>query len=161
MTKIISLSRLYKLRAASHTHNTVVLATGVFDVLHHEHKKFLQAAKKVGDTLIVGLETDARVSKIKGYSRPINNLNIRLKNIASLNIANYVFSLEDSMETQGNREKFISQLRPHILAVSENTPFIDKKQQLMAKFGGQVKIVLPHNPQISTSKILAGKIKQA
>lgn len=160
MTAIISLSNLYATRHQLPATSTIVLATGVFDVLHSEHKRFLQAAKKAGDILVVGLENDTRVQELKGPNRPLNNLTIRLKNIAKLNIADYAFSLEATMINQQQREEFIKKLHPNILAVSTNTPLLDKKRQLMAVVGGQVQIVLPHNPKISTSQILAGKIKQ-
>lgn|SRR3990167_8536765 len=160
MTKIISLEQLYALRIQHYAQDVVVLATGVFDVLHAEHIKFLTAAKQAGNTLIVGLETDTRVRELKGPHRPINNLTTRLKNIANLNIADYVFSLENTMHTQVAREKFIRILHPNILAVSANTPHLDKKRQLMTLVGGKVQIVHPHNPQVSTSKILAQTKKQ-
>ncbi|KKS79400.1 MAG: Bifunctional protein HldE, partial [Candidatus Beckwithbacteria bacterium GW2011_GWA2_43_10] len=67
-----------------------VLVTGCFDVLHSEHKKFLKAAKKLGGTLLVGLETDARTRQLKGPGRPINSLRLRLKNLQQLGIADQV-----------------------------------------------------------------------
>jgi len=52
---------------------TVVLVTGVFDIFHSEHKVFLQKAKQAGDILLVGIESDVRVTQIKGPGRPINS----------------------------------------------------------------------------------------
>lgn len=155
MTKIISLEQLYALRVKHYAHNTVVLATGVFDILHQEHRNFLTAAKQAGDTLMVGLETDQRINSLKEGNRPINLLAARLENIRVLNLADYVFSLPEDFDRKTSRVNFIKQLHPNILAVSENSPFLEAKRELMSLIGGTVKIVLPHNPHISTTNILA------
>src|SRR3990172_12032671 len=51
----------------------IVLVTGVFDLLHDEHRNFLKVAKKAGDFLIVGLESDTRVRALKGVGRPVHD----------------------------------------------------------------------------------------
>lgn len=155
MTQIITLSQLVAKRYTLDPAKTVVLATGIFDILHSEHRKFLTAAKKAGDILVVGLETDARIRELKGPNRPINPLATRLNNLASLNIADYVFSLPNEFDTRPNRIRFIKKLKPHILAVSENSPYLKNKLQLMSLVGGTVKVVLPYNPHLSTTKILS------
>lgn len=137
--------------------NLLVLATGCFDVLHSEHQKFLKAAKNLGGKLLVGLETDARVRKLKGPGRPVNSLKIRLHNLRRLGIADQVFSLPKKFNHPEDYQKFIQKLRPDILAVSATTPFLWNKRQLMKIYGGKVVVVLPHNPKISTSKMIKSK----
>jgi len=133
---------------------TTVLVTGVFDILHQEHKNFLNQAKKQGDILLVGLESDKRVSQLKGKDRPINNLQIRFKNLAKWGIADYLFPLPKKFNTTKDHQKLLSQLRPNILAVSANTPNLSAKRQLIEKYGGKIKTVLKHNPNISTTKLI-------
>jgi cytidyltransferase-like protein len=135
----------------------LVLATGVFDVLHREHRNFLKAAKRVGDWLTVGLESDKRVKELKGTDRPINDQNTRLKNLRQWQIADDVFILPENFDQSAAREKLISQLRPQILAVSSSTPFLAKKRQVMTKFGGIVKVVYGHKKGVSSTILIKPK----
>ena len=138
----------------------IVLATGCFDVLHQEHKKFLKAAKALDGWFYVGLESDKRVRQLKGQSRPVNSLNQRLTNLRRLKIADHVFGLPENFTTTTARRKLIKQIHPDILAVSSHTPNLPVKRRLMAEVGGRVKIVLKQNPKISTTKIIkTSKIK--
>lgn len=132
----------------------IVLATGCFDVLHQEHKKFLKAAKALGGWLYVGLESDKRVRQLKGQGRPVNSLTKRLTNLRRLKIADHVFGLPENFSTTAARRALIKQIHPDILAVSSHTPNLPIKRRLMAEIGGKVKIVLKQNPKISTTKII-------
>ena len=129
----------------------LILVTGCFDILHPEHKKFLKAAKNLGGRLLVGVETDARIRRLKGLGRPVNSLKDRLKNLRRLGIADQVFALPKKFDRHQDYEKFTQKIHPDILAVSESTPFLVNKRQLMESIGGQVVVVLPHNPHISTT----------
>ena len=131
-----------------------VLATGCFDVLHAEHKKFLLAAKNLGGNLLVGVETDARVRQLKGPDRPVNALAVRLKNLQRLKIADEVFALPNQFNNLNHFTALINRIKPDILAVSSNTPNLPVKRQIMKRFGGRVAVVLPHNPKISTTAML-------
>lgn len=132
----------------------IILVTGVFDILHSEHKKLLSAAKKLGGILLVGLETDARVRQLKGQGRPVNPLNVRLKNLQQLGIADEVFALPKKFNDLNHFSSLINQIKPDILAVSSSTPHLDIKRKIMKRFHGRVVIVLPHNPKLSTTKML-------
>lgn len=131
-----------------------ILVTGCFDVLHSEHKKLLRAAKKLGGQLSVGVETDTRVRQLKGPGRPINSLTVRLANLRRLKIAGQVLALPEKFKDFSG---FIKKLRPDILAVSANTPNLAIKRQMLKKIGGRVMVVLPYNPQISTTKMLKSR----
>jgi len=133
---------------------SIVLATGVFDVLHQEHNNFLSLAKQAGDILIVGLETDSRVKAIKGSNRPINNQNQRLENMSQTKSADLAFLLPEKFDQQQDWENFISYLRPNIYAVSSHTKWLENKRKITEKFGGKLKIVHQHNPKLSTTKII-------
>ncbi len=155
MTQIIDLDRLLQLRASIHFQDkTIVLASGVFDLLHQEHKQFLTKAKAVGDILLVGLETDARVRQMKGEGRPLNPLSVRLANLAKLSLADYIFALPDNFGHSKIREDFVLKLQPDILAVSDQAPYFGEKQRIMKLVDGQVLIVHPYNPAISTTKLI-------
>ena len=133
-----------------------VLVTGCFDVLHQEHKNFLKAAKKQGDILLVGLETDSRVKKLKGKDRPINTVRNRIKNLKALNIADQVFVLPKKFDSPKDHLALINQIKPNILAVSSHTPNLPAKRRLMKSIGRVVLVVLPHNSKFSTTKIIRG-----
>lgn len=133
----------------------VILATGVFDILHKEHINFLQKAKALGGRLIVGIESDVRVRQIKGSTRPINPQSLRVENIEKLGIADTVFVLPEEFSKPEHHRELLRKIRPTILAVSANTPHLESKQQLMQEIGGRVVIVHQHNPAISTTQIIA------
>lgn len=150
--------RLKHLRGERSSHlGGVVLVTGCFDILHAEHRKLLVAAKKLGGRLLVGVETDARIRRLKGPGRPVNSLADRLANLQQWRIADEVFALPEKFDEPEDYEKLIADLRPDILAVSQSTPFMTNKKELMPKYGGKVVVVLPHNPNISTTKMLESK----
>ena len=131
-----------------------VLATGCFDVLHAEHKKFLRAAKKLGGRLLVGVETDTRVKQLKGYNRPVNQLTVRLRALQQLGIADQVFALPNQFNNLNHFTALIKRIKPDILGVSSSTPNLTIKRRIMKRAGGRVVIVLPHNPKISTTAML-------
>lgn len=157
MTKIVSLKKLFVIRYSLFADDKVVLVTGVFDLLHREHKHLLGAAKKQGTMLMVGLEPDQRVAQLKGEGRPVNNITQRLDAIAKLGIADYTFELPQNMATKAGREDLIKKLRPHILAVSPSTPNLPEKRRIMRLVGGRVKVVIPYDPTISTTSLLKQK----
>ncbi|MCG2691254.1 adenylyltransferase/cytidyltransferase family protein [Microgenomates group bacterium] len=150
--------KLKHLRGERSSHlGGVILATGCFDILHSEHLKFLRAAKKQGDILLVGLETDTRVRQLKGPGRPVNPLLLRLKNLQQLGIADQVFALPKQFNDLNHFTALINQIKPNVLAVSACTPNLLVKRQIMQRFNGRVVVVLPHNPKLSTTKMLKSK----
>lgn len=88
----------------------VVFTNGCFDILHRGHATYLQAAKALGDVLIVGVNSDASVRRLKGESRPINTENDRAYLLASLAAVNYVVIF-----TEDTPHQLLAQLRPDIL----------------------------------------------
>lgn len=135
-----------------------VLVTGVFDVLHTEHKTFLQKAKQLG-YLLVGVESDVRVADMKGPGRPIHSQNERVKNLQALGIADEVFVLPEDFSLPEHHRNLIQSIQPDYLAVSSHTKHIDKKQKIMNEFGGSVVVVHEHNPEVSTTLLLANQIE--
>lgn len=144
-----------QLAQAAHAQGqTVVLVTGVFDVLHYEHQQFLEKARSLGDVLVVGLETDNRVKELKGPDRPVTTAEQRVENLVAWNIADAVFVLPEKFHELEDYRLLLRQLQPQILAVSSHTDFQEVKEQLMREIGGEVVIAHEHNPAISTSLLL-------
>jgi D-beta-D-heptose 7-phosphate kinase/D-beta-D-heptose 1-phosphate adenosyltransferase len=131
-----------------------VLVTGVFDLLHREHIIFLRKAKKLGDILIVGVESDKRVKEIKGANRPINDQNKRVERIEFEQIADQVIVLPEQFSTKEDHLEFIKKINPDILAVSSHTAHLDKKEAIMKLVSGRIEIIHDHNPDISTTILL-------
>ena len=74
---------------------TIVFTNGCFDILHVGHVKYLQEAKSYGDVLIVGLNSDASVKRLKGPSRPVNTQEDRAYILAALEAVDYVVIFDD------------------------------------------------------------------
>lgn len=142
------------LDSARQQQQKVVLVTGVFDLLHQEHRIFLEKAQQAGDVLIVGIEADSRVKKIKGEHRPIWSQDKRLDEITRLSVADGVFVLPEQFDTPEDRERLIALIRPNILAVSSHSPHLDKKEAIVSKYGGKVVVVHQFNPALSTTQLI-------
>ena len=132
----------------------IVLATGVFDILHHEHIRFLQKAKELGDFLVVGLESDVRVRKIKGEGRPMFPQEERKDSLRALGIADEVFVLPENFDTPEEHQQLIKEIQPDFFAVSEKTPHLAEKKKILEVSGSKMVVVLKHNPEISSTQIL-------
>ena len=88
----------------------VVFTNGVFDILHAGHVTYLENAKKLGDILVVALNSDESTTRLKGPTRPINPLKDRATVIAALASVDYVTSF-----TEDTPLKLIQKLLPNIL----------------------------------------------
>lgn len=85
-------SLLAELRAQN---KTVVMTNGCFDILHAGHVRYLNESAKFGDILIVGLNSDSSVRKLKGESRPINSQNDRAEVLLGLKSVDYVIIFDE------------------------------------------------------------------
>ena len=88
----------------------IVFTNGCFDLLHAGHVRYLEAAKRFGDVLIVGLNSDRSVHELKGESRPINNENDRASILAALEAVNYVVVFDEDTPY-----KLIKTIKPNTL----------------------------------------------
>ncbi len=107
-TKIKSLDELMML--LEDRPGSVVFTNGCFDILHAGHVKYLEEAKSFGDLLILGLNSDASVKRLKGESRPVNCWEDRATVLAALESVDYVVAFDD--DTPYN---LICAIRPDIL----------------------------------------------
>ena len=88
----------------------VVFTNGCFDILHRGHATYLAQARELGDLLVVGLNTDASVQRLKGPSRPVNNQYDRAFLLASLACVDFVILFDDDTP-----EQLIHTVRPDVL----------------------------------------------
>ncbi len=135
----------------------LVLVTGVFDLFHQEHQNFLRKAKAEGDVLVVGVETDKRVRKDKGSNRPINDQQKRLQQLQLFPVVDLAFVLPEKFSTTEEHLSLLKLVKPHILAVSSHTPYLEEKRWLMKQVGGEVRVVYQQHADTSTTQILARK----
>ncbi|MFQ5520254.1 MAG: adenylyltransferase/cytidyltransferase family protein [Candidatus Methylomirabilia bacterium] len=120
-----------------HEGRRLVLANGCFDLLHVGHVRYLQAAKPLGDVLIVALNSDASVRRIKGPGRPVVNQDERAEILAALSPVDYVVIFDDDTV-----DRLVRHLRPHVHAkgsdyAEETVP----ERRAVLDGGGQVAIV--------------------
>lgn len=76
-------------------HKTIVTTNGCFDILHVGHVRYLEETKKYGDVLIVALNSDKSVRRLKGEGRPINNENDRAEVLNGLKSVDYVVLFDE------------------------------------------------------------------
>jgi D-beta-D-heptose 7-phosphate kinase/D-beta-D-heptose 1-phosphate adenosyltransferase len=128
----------------------VVFTNGCFDILHAGHVTYLERARKLGDLMIVALNTDASTSRLKGPTRPINPLEDRARVIAALESVSYVTWFDDDTPIE-----LITLLKPNVLV--KGGDYEVKKivgYTEVTASGGKVK-VLPFLEGRSTTKIIA------
>src|SRR2546429_9961709 len=99
--KIVELEELSdrseKLRAAG---KKIVATNGCFDLLHVGHVRYLQAARRLGDVLAVGLNGDRSVRELKGNGRPVNNEGDRAETLAALECIDFVTTFPETRATR-------------------------------------------------------------
>jgi rfaE bifunctional protein nucleotidyltransferase chain/domain len=138
MGSVVSLGRLARLRRSwAHQRKKVVFTNGTFDILHRGHVEYLAAARALGDILIVGLNTDASIRRIKGSGRPINRNADRAAVLAALRDVDYVcFFGEDTPS------KIIARLVPDVLVKGADwKPAEIVGRDVVERHGGVVKTI--------------------
>lgn len=115
----------------------IVFTNGCFDILHWGHVSYLKKAKELGDCLVLALNTDQSVQKLKGPSRPINNQNDRALVINELKSIDFVtfFSEETPYD-------IINLIKPHVLAKGgDYNPNQVVGKDIVESYGGYVSII--------------------
>ena len=127
----------------------IVFTNGCFDIIHAGHVASLQLAKALGDYLIVAVNTDESIRKIKGESRPINHLEHRMTVLAGFDAVDWVVPFADDTP-----ERLLKLLQPDILAKGSDYT-IDKVvgADIVRAYGGTVRIV-QHGITTSSSSII-------
>lgn len=132
----------------------VVFTNGCFDILHRGHVEYLQRAKQLGDVLVVGLNTDASVKRLKGATRPIVEERDRAIVLAALAVVDYVCLFDEDTPYE-----LIRALVPDVLVKGADWP-IEKVvgRDVVEAAGGKVQTI-EFVPDRSTTSIIA-KIAQ-
>jgi D-beta-D-heptose 7-phosphate kinase/D-beta-D-heptose 1-phosphate adenosyltransferase len=128
----------------------IVLTGGCFDVLHIGHIVFLNKSKEYGKTLVVLLESDERIKRLKGENRPINNQNDRAEILVNLKSVDVVVKLppEDIDYSQ-----IVKLIGPKVITATEGDKIMEIKRQQAEDVGAELKIV-PFVPDKSTTRII-------
>ena len=129
----------------------IVLTGGCFDILHIGHVKFLSGAKGAGDYLIILLESDQKVKKLKGRNRPVFNQRERAEMLSALASVDLIVLLP-MMEDDGDYLNLVTKIKPDIIAVTENDPQIEDRRRQAKGVGSELKII-PLTKTFSTSKL--------
>ena len=128
----------------------VVLANGCFDVLHVGHVRYLAGARELGDVLVVGVNSDAQVARLKGAGRPILPEMERAEIVAALESVTYVTVFDEPTV-----EELLLALKPDVHAKgTDYTEDSVPERDVVRSYGGRVAIVGDPKDH-STSAILA------
>ena len=128
---------------------TVVFTNGCFDILHAGHVRYLTEAKKLGDVLIVGLNSDDSVRKLKGEGRPVNPATDRTEVLEGLRAVDHVIVFEED-----TAEEMVRQLQPDVY-VKGGDYSIDRlpESSIVASYGGRT-VLVPMVEGRSTSNVI-------
>jgi D-beta-D-heptose 7-phosphate kinase/D-beta-D-heptose 1-phosphate adenosyltransferase len=135
---VLSEQRLMSLRQAARARGeTVVFTNGCFDILHAGHVRYLEQASRLGDRLVVAVNVDETVRRLKGEDRPINTLEQRMAVLAALACVDWVAPFSE--ETP---ERLICELQPDLLVKGgDNDPDKIPGARCVRDSGGQVKVM--------------------
>jgi D-beta-D-heptose 7-phosphate kinase/D-beta-D-heptose 1-phosphate adenosyltransferase len=129
---------------------TVVATGGCFDLVHAGHVRTLEAARRLGDCLIVCLNSDESVRRLKGPDRPVIGLRDRIELLLALRCVDAVAVFEEDTP-----EQVLAEIRPHLWVKGGDyagTPL--PESTLLEEWGGRT-VTLPHHPDRSTTKLAA------
>tara|TARA_Y100000589_G_C27169205_1_gene635956 strand:+ start:1778 stop:2266 length:489 start_codon:yes stop_codon:yes gene_type:complete len=145
------MSKVSKLRLKN---KKVVFTNGCFDILHLGHQTYLNQSKALGDFLIVAINSDESVKSLKGDDRPINNQELRSKNLLNLDCVDEVVVFSEKTPL-----KLIEFLLPDVL--TKGGDYNNKNivgSNIVEKNGGKV-ILLPYLKGYSTTTIINNRRK--
>ncbi|MDH7513412.1 MAG: adenylyltransferase/cytidyltransferase family protein [Clostridiales bacterium] len=157
MKKLKALKELEKIVAEEKEGGkTIVLANGCFDLFHVGHIRYLREAKAKGDILVVAINSDSSVRKLKGKGRPILPQRERAEILSAFSFVDYV-----TIFSQINVEKVLVALKPDVhVKGSDYTEETVPEKDAVRRYGG--KVAIAGGPKIRNAsdiirKIVAGK----
>lgn len=148
--KIVDRRNLAPLLDEARGQMRIVFTNGCFDILHVGHVRLLQHARRLGDLLVVGVNSDASVRRLKGDARPLVSELERAEIIAALECVSYVtlFDEDTPLET-------IRAVRPHIhVKGGDYSPQDLPEFELLMELGARLEI-FPTVPDHSSSQLIA------
>lgn len=147
--KLKSLKELKKIVKEKCKNKRIIFTNGCFDILHPGHIRYLKEAKKFGDILIVALNSDKSVRRLKGKNRPVFSENDRVEILSSLEFVDYIIIFNEL-----SPKKLILSLKPNIQVKGgdyKEEEVLEK--ETMEKIGGRV-IIVPYYKGYSTTEII-------
>jgi rfaE bifunctional protein nucleotidyltransferase chain/domain len=150
VTKILARTNASELRRLR-PDKTIVFTNGCFDILHAGHVRYLSEAKKLGDLLVVGLNSDASVRELKGEGRPLNSQDDRAEVMAALEAVDYVIIFDEKRV-----DSLLREVHPDVYAKGGDYT-VDNLDQgevaVLREIGAKIHI-LPLVPGKSTTKLV-------
>jgi rfaE bifunctional protein nucleotidyltransferase chain/domain len=150
VTKILDRAKASDLRD-KYAGKTMVFTNGCFDILHVGHVRYLAAAKRLGDVLVVGLNGDASVRELKGIGRPLNSQEDRAEVMAALEAVDHVIIFAEKRVNH-----LLRQVRPQVYAKGGDytVDSLDSEEfAALKEINARIEI-LPLVPGKSTSKLV-------
>jgi len=133
---------------------TLVTTNGCFDVIHRGHIECLRECKALGDLLVVGINGDASVQRLKGPGRPLQGEQDRALIVASLRMVDAAFIFHED-----DPRRFIEILRPDIHAKGGDYSRAMIETPVVERCGGKV-VIVPLVQGVSTSSIVANAVER-
>lgn len=130
----------------------IVLVGGCFDILHYGHIQFLSNAKRYAVRLVVMLESDQTVRRLKGANRPLHTQQQRKTMLEALRVVDEVVLLFP-METDEDYLRVIADIHPRVIVATEGDPILSKKKIQAETVGAQL-IIIPKIQTPSTTDII-------
>lgn len=148
LDKLLSRDRLVELHGRPRA-GRLVFTNGCFDLIHPGHVAYLEAARALGDRLVVGVNTDASVRRLKGPARPLVEEQARLRVLAGLASVDVVTLFDEDTPAE-----LIAALRPDVLVKGgDYTPEGIVGRDVVEADGGDVQVI-PFLPGYSTSALV-------
>lgn len=148
--KLVDINNLPSLvQKLKNDNKKIVLTNGCFDLLHAGHVMLLSSSKKLGDVLIVAIDDDISIKKLKGTGRPIISIKERISILSALDSVDYIVVFSSKQ-----LNKIIESIRPDILTKGSNYIFEEViGREVVEKSGGRI-IRIPITKNISSSSII-------
>lgn len=144
------LRQLQDIKSKKKDKKKIVFTNGCFDLFHIGHLTYLKKAKDEGDILVIGVNSDESIRKLKGSRRPVNDLKSRLNVLKELDFVDYVLPFYEDTPCS-----LIENIKPDILV--KGTDYKESEivgADIVKKYGGKVAIISHNHENISSSKII-------
>lgn len=134
----------------------IVAVNGCFDILHADHVDLFQFAKTWGDKLIVGINSDESIKRLKGADRPFNSQVARAKVLKSIRYIDDVLIFEEN-----DACAFLEHVKPHIVVKGSDYTIdtINQKERNIVEKNGGIFVFKKSNPEIFSSTKLINKMR--